>query len=191
MAAPPTTTAGAGEAQAAAPPAATAAQPSSWDKPVSTGDAPKQDEFVAGPVGEVEDLTPTGPEELQEYDFSTLPEHACNFCGVHNPLSVAQCVSSKKWFCNSRGGTSASHLVQHLVRSKNKEVRLHSERYAANVTVALRPRFTHTKYTVLWADLLLNVTNAERGTASCLVSCLPKLSLLCCCYVAHAFRMEL
>ena len=123
------TTAGAGAASADSMPGAqSTSTKSAWAKPKSAADAPKNDEFAAGPVGDVEDASPSGPEELQEYDFSTLPEHACNFCGVHNPMSVAQCVSSKKWFCNSRGGTSASHLVQHLVRSKNKEVRLHGDR---------------------------------------------------------------
>ena len=133
-------TAGAGEAAAASNPAQAAA--SAWTKSKPAAAAGKNDEFAAGPVDDVEESSPDGPEELQEYDFSTLPEHACNFCGVHNPLSVAQCVSSKKWFCNSRGGTSASHLVQHLVRSKNKEVRLHGDRYGNSTVTALRWRFT-------------------------------------------------
>ena len=32
-----------------------------------------------------------------------------------------------KWFCNSRGNTSASHIVNHLVKAKHKEVILHKE----------------------------------------------------------------
>lgn len=32
-----------------------------------------------------------------------------------------------KWFCNGRGNTSASHIIQHLVRSRNKNVSLHPD----------------------------------------------------------------
>jgi regulator of nonsense transcripts 1 len=38
-----------------------------------------------------------------------------------------QCLICAKWFCNSRGTTSASHIVNHLVRAKHKEVILHAE----------------------------------------------------------------
>ena len=51
------------------------------------------------------------------------PACACVYCGIHNPASVVRCVKTGKWFCNSRGNTSASHIIQHLVRSKSKEVR--------------------------------------------------------------------
>ena len=53
--------------------------------------------------------------------ISDLPEHACRYCGIHDPASVVMCNSTKKWFCNSRGSTSGSHIVNHLVRSKHKE----------------------------------------------------------------------
>ncbi|RHY34500.1 hypothetical protein DYB32_000902 [Aphanomyces invadans] len=56
-----------------------------------------------------------------------LPSHACAYCGLHDPASVVKCVATDKWFCNSRGNTSGSHIVQHLVRSKNKEVSLHPD----------------------------------------------------------------
>ncbi len=56
-----------------------------------------------------------------------LPSHACAYCGLHDPASVVKCVSTDKWFCNSRGNTSGSHIIQHLVRSKNKEVALHPD----------------------------------------------------------------
>jgi regulator of nonsense transcripts 1 len=35
------------------------------------------------------------------------------------------CNQTKKWFCNGRGNTSGSHIVNHLVRAKCKEVTLH------------------------------------------------------------------
>ena len=44
-------------------------------------------------------------------------EHACKYCGVQNPACVVRCnvPSCRKWFCNSRGNTSGSHIVNHLV----------------------------------------------------------------------------
>lgn len=33
----------------------------------------------------------------------------------------------KKWFCNARGQSSASHIVSHLVRARHKEVGLHKD----------------------------------------------------------------
>ncbi len=59
--------------------------------------------------------------------MASLPPHACKYCGFHDQLSVAKCVTCKKWFCNHRGGTSGSHIVMHLVRSKHKEIALHPD----------------------------------------------------------------
>jgi len=58
-----------------------------------------------------------------------LPEHACRYCGIHNPACVVRCnfSSCRKWFCNGRGNTSGSHIINHLVRAKHKEVCLHSD----------------------------------------------------------------
>jgi hypothetical protein len=50
-----------------------------------------------------------------------------SYCGIHSPSSVVKCLICAKWFCNSRGNTSASHIVNHLVRAKHKEVILHAE----------------------------------------------------------------
>lgn len=58
-------------------------------------------------------------------DKEDLPPHACAYCGIYNPKCVVYCTTSKKWFCNGRGQTSGSHIIQHLVRSQNKEVQLH------------------------------------------------------------------
>ncbi|KRX44379.1 Regulator of nonsense transcripts 1 [Trichinella sp. T6] len=56
-----------------------------------------------------------------------LPEHACRYCGYHEPSSVVLCNYCKKWFCNGRLTNSAgSHIITHLVRSRHKEVTLHS-----------------------------------------------------------------
>ncbi|XP_075154290.1 upf1 RNA helicase [Haematobia irritans] len=56
-----------------------------------------------------------------------LPNHACKYCGIHDPGTVVMCNNCKKWLCNGRGSTSGSHIVNHLVRAKHREVTLHSE----------------------------------------------------------------
>ncbi|KAK9067995.1 hypothetical protein SSX86_012106 [Deinandra increscens subsp. villosa] len=73
-----------------------------------------------------------GDDEGYDYakgDFNHFMEHACRYCGVQNPACVARCnvPSCRKWFCNSRGNTSGSHIVNHLVRAKHKEVCLHKD----------------------------------------------------------------
>eukprot|EP01041_Mallomonas_annulata_P006922 gene6922-14061_t len=56
-----------------------------------------------------------------------LPEYACAYCGLSDPSCVVKSVDSSKWFCNGRGNTSASHVIQHLVRSRSKQVSLHPD----------------------------------------------------------------
>lgn len=60
-------------------------------------------------------------------DDKDLPAHACKYCGIHSPASVVKCVTCDRWFCNSRGNTSGSHIINHLVRAKHKEVSLHPD----------------------------------------------------------------
>lgn len=62
------------------------------------------------------------PEEEKE-----LPSHACAYCGIHNASSVVKCLACNKWFCSARGNTSSSHIVNHLVRARHKEVQLHPQ----------------------------------------------------------------
>jgi len=52
---------------------------------------------------------------------------ACSYCGIHDPSTLVNCNICKRWFCNSRGNTSGSHIVNHLVRAKHKEVTLHKD----------------------------------------------------------------
>lgn len=84
-------------------------------------------------------------DDLKDESAVELPPHACrcglwhllprgvllnlsfSYCGIHSPASVVKCLVCSKWFCNSRGNTSASHIVNHLVRAKHKEVILHAE----------------------------------------------------------------
>ncbi|XP_062188720.1 regulator of nonsense transcripts 1 homolog isoform X2 [Phragmites australis] len=68
-------------------------------------------------------------EDGYDYGKGDFVEHACRYCGIHNPACVARCnvPSCRKWFCNSRGNTSGSHIVNHLVRAKHKEVYLHKD----------------------------------------------------------------
>ncbi|KAK9121162.1 hypothetical protein Syun_018779 [Stephania yunnanensis] len=71
----------------------------------------------------------TGEDESYDFGKGDFTEHACRYCGVQNPACVVRCnvPSCRKWFCNSRGNTSGSHIVNHLVRAKHKEVCLHKD----------------------------------------------------------------
>lgn len=55
------------------------------------------------------------------------PEWACSYCGIHNPLCVARCVATNKYFCNGRVTGTASCIIHHLVRAKYREVCLHKD----------------------------------------------------------------
>ena len=79
---------------------------------------PQQQEFA-------DDDDPDDEEEVPEK--LELREWACKYCGIDDPACVARCVESGKWFCNWTGGTSGSHLVQHLVRAKHRTVCLHKD----------------------------------------------------------------
>ncbi|CAL8104829.1 unnamed protein product [Calicophoron daubneyi] len=56
-----------------------------------------------------------------------VSEYACAYCGIDDPACVVYCNTTKKWFCNGRGNTSGSHIVNHLVRARAKEVTLHKD----------------------------------------------------------------
>ena len=49
------------------------------------------------------------------------------YCGIHAPSTVVRCLPCGKWFCSARGNTSSSHIINHLVRARHKEVQLHPE----------------------------------------------------------------
>jgi len=66
--------------------------------------------------------------DINPYDEDTLPEYACRYSGIHDPACVARCVETGKWFSNAPcPGGGGSHLVNHLVRSRNHQVQLHPE----------------------------------------------------------------
>ena len=95
------------------------------------------------------------------YDEQSLPAHACSYCGIHSPASVIKCMATGKWFCNGGIGSpsadrglggdggpsgaggdapaaqsrSGSHIIQHLVRSRHKEVATHPESMLGDTTL--------------------------------------------------------
>ncbi|KAL7005337.1 ATP-dependent RNA helicase [Cystobasidiomycetes sp. EMM_F5] len=84
----------------------------------------------------VEDGASENAAEDAAEELPALPDTKLNFnsplksysyCGIHSPASVVRCLICDKWFCNSRGSTSGSHIVNHLVRAKHKEVTLHAD----------------------------------------------------------------
>ncbi|PCH35143.1 ATP dependent helicase [Wolfiporia cocos MD-104 SS10] len=79
-----------------------------------------------GDIGVVDDVS-IKDDVLKGEGQTDLPPHACSYCGIHSPASVVKCLICSKWFCNSRGNTAASHIVNHLMCAKHKEVILHSK----------------------------------------------------------------
>lgn len=68
--------------------------------------------------------------KLDEYDWEHLPEHACYYCGNHDPQTVAKCTTDdcNRWFCNSYGENRAgSHIIVHLVKARHRSVSMHPE----------------------------------------------------------------
>lgn len=105
----------------------------------SSGEVGQEDEHAIGLVDGHDHSN--GFDEIIEVE-PELPEHACAYCGIHSPQSVVKCLICNKWFCNARvggghggkggpggggGGGGASHIVNHLVRAKHKEVTLHRD----------------------------------------------------------------
>ena len=98
--------------------------PSDEDGSESYEEGSEEEEEEYSEEEEASDLSADESEEeylLDHYDEDNLPEYACRYCGIHDPASVAKCVESNKWFCNG----TASHLVHHLVKTRNHQVQLH------------------------------------------------------------------
>lgn len=82
---------------------------------------------VAGITSAIGELQFEEDEDDPVVQNRELPPHACRYCGIHEPSTVVMCNICKKWFCNGRGSTSGSHIVNHLVRAKHREVTLHGD----------------------------------------------------------------
>lgn len=63
-------------------------------------------------------------EDDEEFYSKELPDYACKYCGIHEPNCVVMCNLCKKWFCNGRGNTSGSHIINHLVSHINMHTKL-------------------------------------------------------------------
>lgn len=99
----------------ASPVSATPGSASKGRSGSGSGNSQMVDSLAAGMSGlNFED---TGDDDNYEYGKGDFTEHACRYCGVSNPACVVRCnvPSCRKWFCNSRGNTSGSHIVNHLV----------------------------------------------------------------------------
>lgn len=92
-----------------------ASSPSSLSAKVGRGSSSQVDALAAG-MGNL-NFEETGDDDGFDYGKNDFTEHACKYCGISNPACVVRCnvASCRKWFCNSRGNTSGSHIVNHLV----------------------------------------------------------------------------
>ncbi|XP_020093932.1 regulator of nonsense transcripts 1 homolog isoform X3 [Ananas comosus] len=115
------------EAGVAASPSAVGSASSAKGRGGAGNQAASVDALAAGMSGL--SFEETGEDDNYEFGKGGFTEHACRYCGVQNPACVVRCniPSCRKWFCNSRGNTSGSHIVNHLVRAKHKEVCLHKD----------------------------------------------------------------
>ncbi|SCU92248.1 LAFA_0F09054g1_1 [Lachancea sp. 'fantastica'] len=66
-------------------------------------------------------------EELGETLETPVSPYACAYCNLDSPRSVVKCNICNKWFCNSKNGTSTSHIINHFVLSHHNSVSLHPE----------------------------------------------------------------
>lgn len=104
----------------------------------------QDDQFYYNSDGEVVEIEGRHDDDLDENEATKLygpvdgnntgmevvlptSEHACAYCGIDTPTSVIKCNSCKKWFCNSKNGTTSSHIVNHLVLSHHNIVSLHPD----------------------------------------------------------------
>ncbi|KAI8103520.1 hypothetical protein M9435_004857 [Picochlorum sp. BPE23] len=81
----------------------------------------------SSPISEsVEYVSSLGMEDAEiDSEPAVLPVWACSYCGLYNPKSVMQCVSTGKWFCNGRMLGKISCIVHHALRSGCREFRMH------------------------------------------------------------------
>eukprot|EP00884_Botryococcus_braunii_P001756 jgi/Botrbrau1/11581/Bobra.247_1s0002.1 len=49
----------------------------------------------------------------------------CAYCGIQDPQSLVKSVKADKWFCNGRAVGTASCIITHLIKSKNRDCKLH------------------------------------------------------------------
>lgn len=70
-----------------------------------------------------------GGADAQEEEVAPedVPEWSCSYCGIHKLQCCAQCEATGKWFCNGNVTNGGSCIIQHLVRGRYKEVRLHKD----------------------------------------------------------------
>ena len=93
-----------------------ASSPSSLSAKAGRGGSSSQADALAAGIGNL-NFEETGDDDGFDYGKNDFTEHACKYCGISNPACVVRCnvASCRKWFCNSRGNTSGSHIVNHLV----------------------------------------------------------------------------
>ncbi|KAL6451169.1 NAM7 ATP-dependent helicase NAM7 [Candida maltosa Xu316] len=80
----------------------------------------------------LEDDQPIGNDDDEDGE---VYEHACAYCGIHNPHSVIKCNTCNKWFCNAKTNSNSSHIITHLIMSRHNQVSLHEESDLGDTTL--------------------------------------------------------
>ena len=160
------------------------------------------DQHIVTAMKNLNELQFEEDDEEGYYNNKDLPAHACKYCGIHDPGCVVTCNVCKKWFCNGKGNTSGSHIVNHLVRAKHKVYFLsnftHTVREMTKgnvkdselingsvVTWIELCRKWRCTGTVRWARRYSNAIRAACGMCSCWASFLPRPTRWSCCCAAN------
>ncbi|KAG8347668.1 putative nonsense mRNA reducing factor 1 [Trypanosoma vivax] len=72
---------------------------------------------------------------VRAVDELTVSRPSCSYCDEENPSCLATCSTCSKWFCNGSHGTSGSHIVLHLVKSRHMSIKLHPENALGDSTL--------------------------------------------------------
>ncbi|KAH8893294.1 hypothetical protein GQ53DRAFT_108556 [Thozetella sp. PMI_491] len=91
------------------------------DNETEVFDDDDEESLASVPVDGMKGMKLSPPEEKE------LPGHACAYCGIHSPGCVVKCLACNKWFCSAKTNSTSSHIVNHLVRARHKEVQLHPQ----------------------------------------------------------------
>ncbi|SCU94746.1 LADA_0G10880g1_1 [Lachancea dasiensis] len=91
---------------------------------VSTSGLPLDESYIPD---EVEFSNMNEIDEMGEALEAPLSPYACSYCNLDSSKCVVKCNICNKWFCNSKNGTSTSHIINHFVLSHHNSVSLHPD----------------------------------------------------------------
>ena len=134
----------------------------------------KEDDYDEPHDNEEEEYNSELEGEEKEVKYE-MPEIYCAYCHNDDETALAQCMICKKWFCNSQCKVG-SHIIQHLVYSDHKSIRLHPKGFQQGYGDAPLSCFNNPNHTNVFT---LGTVQNEDGYLSiiCRDQCLDKSRL--------------